>query len=94
MVVLDVPCGWEVHCLSEMQVVSWPAWPLPDPQNVKIIRKDTPDPQNVEVIKKDPHLKKQVEQIQGVQRRAARHKAIHGDSSPAFQTMLWSPEDI
>ena len=60
----------------------------PDPQNVKIIRKDTPDPQNVKVIKKDPHFKKQVKQIEGVQRRAARHKAIHGDSSPAFQTML------
>ena len=43
----------------------------PDPQNVKIIRKDTPDPQNVKVIKKDPHLKKQVKQIEGVQRRAA-----------------------
>ena len=103
----------------------------PDPQNVKIIRKDTPDPQNVKVIKKDPHLKKQVKQIGGVQRRAARfvkncytqepgtvtnflnkltwiplkvqrtilpvtlfHKAIHGDSSPAFQTMLCSAEDI
>ena len=66
MVVLDVPCGFEVHCLSEMQVVSWPAWP----PKVKVIWKDTPNPQNVKVMRKDPHLKKHVKQIEGVQRRA------------------------
>ena len=68
----------------------------PDPQNVKIIRKDTPDPQNVKVIKKDPHLKKQVKQIEGVQRRAARfvkncHTQEPGTVTNLLNKLTWIP---